>query len=678
MTEIPQSILSDHFQDRLSSKKLIAAVFVTYQYDPGFFEQEILPVFLDVAFSHLSQVRLVQLEDELRRLKGDIAVYYDYGGLVSSDSGSAHLDTARIPVRNNTGVFHPKNVFLLVEYENPDEYGQNEQSLLVASMSANLTRTGWWSNIECCHVEEIYQHVGTRLKDDLLKFSNGIKSRSHSEEDHKALNKIQAFLGDSIQLRQRSSKDRIRPHFYSGDINFCTFLRRVAGTSLNGCYLEIISPFFDKSGKGKPLDDILRRFKPRETRIFLPLSDSGEKIVKPELYQRIQSMPNVHWGKLPTSILSNGKGEKNSKRFVHAKMYRFFTLNPKREFCFVGSVNLTNAAHMKGSNVESGFLIELKRSPGTGFWLELDDSPHHNVFEEPDSEKAPNSAGTPLNLRYDWISGKASAFWDLESGSPQIILKGRDGLKKQIESLQPGEWVDLSDDLSEWLKTLLAESTFLEVVENEETSILLIQEDGMSHKPSMLLKLSIADILRYWALLTSEQRNAFIQARGSEFAMDGVGLDLVTKFKITQESESFFDRFAGIFHSFSCLEQAIAKAIESEHIKEAEYRLFGKKYDSLSSLLEKVGKETSKEDPVESYLILLCTQQLMQEIEKKFQMFWNEHSIEATELQSQIDDLHFIRDEFTTSGSGDMSEYLDWFDSWFLSKAPSLEESPID
>ena len=678
MTEIPQSILSDHFQDRLSNKKLIAAVFVTYQYDPGFFEQEILPVFLDVAFSHLSQVRLVQLEDELRRLKGDIAVYYDFGGLVSSDSGSAHLDTARIPVRNKTGVFHPKNVFLLMENENPDENGFNEQSLLVASMSANLTRAGWWSNIESCHVEEIYQHIGTRLIDDLLAFSNGIKSRSRSEEDHKALNKIQAFLGDSIQLRQKSSKDRIHPHFYSGDINFCTFLRRVAGSSLNGCYLEVISPFFDKSGKGKPLNDILRRFKPRETRIFLPLSDSGEKIVKPELYQRIQSMPNVHWGKLPASILANGKGDKSSKRFVHAKVYRFFTLNPKREFCFVGSVNLTNAAHMKGGNVESGFLIELKRSPGTGFWLELDDSPDRNGFEEPESEKAPNSAGTPLNLRYDWISGKASAFWDLESDSPQIILKGRDGLKKQIEFLQPGEWVYLSDDISEWLKTLLAGSSILEVVENEETSILLIQEEGMSHKPSMLLKLSIADILRYWALLSSEQRNAFIEARGSELTLSGLGLDLVAKFKITQESESFFDRFAGIFHSFSCLERTIGKAIEAGQVKEAEYRLFGKKYDSLSSLLEKVGLETTDEDPVEGYLILLCTRQLIRELMEKHPAFWDEHLEQQQELHSQIDDLNFIRDDIIASDPNAMTGYLEWFDSWFLSKAPSLEESPID
>ena len=47
MAEIPRAVLSEHFQDRLKGRRLIAAVFLTFRFDPAFFEQEILPVFLD-------------------------------------------------------------------------------------------------------------------------------------------------------------------------------------------------------------------------------------------------------------------------------------------------------------------------------------------------------------------------------------------------------------------------------------------------------------------------------------------------------------------------------------------------------------------------------------------------------------------------------------------------------
>ena len=39
--------------------------------------------------------------------------------------------------------------------------------------------------------------------------------------------------------------------------------------------LEVISPFFDSSEECHPLTEILRRFRPRETRVFLPRGAGG-------------------------------------------------------------------------------------------------------------------------------------------------------------------------------------------------------------------------------------------------------------------------------------------------------------------------------------------------------------------------------------------------------------------
>ena len=63
---IPHSVLSEQLQERIGGRRLVAAVFLSFQFDPGFFEQEILPVLLDVPVSHARLIRLLQLDDSLR------------------------------------------------------------------------------------------------------------------------------------------------------------------------------------------------------------------------------------------------------------------------------------------------------------------------------------------------------------------------------------------------------------------------------------------------------------------------------------------------------------------------------------------------------------------------------------------------------------------------------------
>ena len=37
MADVPHEVLSEHFQERMEGCRLVAAVFLTYQFDPGFF-----------------------------------------------------------------------------------------------------------------------------------------------------------------------------------------------------------------------------------------------------------------------------------------------------------------------------------------------------------------------------------------------------------------------------------------------------------------------------------------------------------------------------------------------------------------------------------------------------------------------------------------------------------------
>ncbi len=135
MDHVRHAVLSEHLQERLASRRVLAAAFATYQFDPEFFEKQVLPVLLDVPVSHLSTLRLAQLEDAMRTLPGRVAVYYDCGGLQAQE-GSARLDVQRTPIRHPTGVFHPKLALILAESREANSEGHRPKVLIVAAMSA--------------------------------------------------------------------------------------------------------------------------------------------------------------------------------------------------------------------------------------------------------------------------------------------------------------------------------------------------------------------------------------------------------------------------------------------------------------------------------------------------------------------------------------------------------------
>jgi hypothetical protein len=136
MSDIRRAVFSEQLEERMGRRRLVTAVFITLRFDPKFFEQEILPLFLDVPLSHASAI-----------------------------------------VRHRTGIFHPNNVFVLVEDSEPVEDGHRQQALIVASMSAKLTRPGRQENVQLFHSEEIAEADSTRLREDLIRFFEGLERR---------------------------------------------------------------------------------------------------------------------------------------------------------------------------------------------------------------------------------------------------------------------------------------------------------------------------------------------------------------------------------------------------------------------------------------------------------------------------------------------------------------------
>jgi len=673
MAEIPHAVLSEQLEERLRGRRLVAGVFLTFRFDPEFFEQEILPVFLDVPLSHASAIKLVQLEDALRSVPDGVAVYYDQNGLVP-EAGPARLDVKRIAVRHRTGIFHPKNVFALVEDVEPDEDGHLPRTLIVACLSANLTRAGWWENVEVCHSVEIAEGDFTRLREDLIGFLEGLERRvgDKTSDGHASLRAIRSFLRTTEQRTMRSSEGILHMHFFDGRSSFPDFLRQVAGSGLDGMCLEIISPYFDEGPTSAPLDDLISQFKPREVRVFLPRAHTGEALCSQQIYEWVRRLPDVTWARLPHELLRGGKSEDARQRTVHAKVYRFFTAQPKREILFVGSVNLTSPAHRPGGNLETGFLVELSPPRRPDWWLMADSSRPREYKPCLENEGNPVSSGTKLSVRFWWNTMGAEVYWDDSSLSPKLSVTAQGVEVFDVDALPSREWRSLSTEACAELHRVLRSTSLLTVAgEGQEPRLLLLQEEGMSHRPSLLFELSPSEILRYWSLLTVAQRAAFLDARAPDVALLGEGGTLVSQSGPLAQESTFFDRFAGIFLAFGNLERSVRRALREGRKSEATYRLFGQKYDSLGTLLNRVFKDSAdgKGDFIDHYVVALCARQLVQELRRDCAEFWLEYVSDAEHLQEQLRALAHIRERLIDRNPTEMAEFLDWFDRWFLQRA---------
>jgi len=669
----PHAVLSEQLEEKLRGRRLVAAVFTTFRFDPEFFDQEILPVFLDVPLSHAAPIKVVQLEDALRSVPHRVAVYYDQNGLVA-EAGPARLDWKRIAVRHRTGIFHPKNVLALVEDAEPAEDGHRAKALIVACLSANLTRAGWWENLEVCHTEEIAEGAFTRLREDLIGFLDGLERRvgEKASDGHASLRAIRSFLRTTDHRAQRSSEGLLHTHFFDGRASVPEFLRQVAGSGLDGMCLEIISPYFDEGPTSVPLDDLINGFRPREVRVFLPRAHTGEALCSREIYEWVRGLPDVAWARLPQELLRGGKSEDARQRTVHAKVYRFFTPQPKREILFVGSVNLTTPAHRVGGNLETGFLVELSPPRRPDWWLIADSSRPREYAPRPEDEGNTTTGGTKLSVRFWWNTATAEAYWDDSSPSPALRTTAHGVEVFPLDRLPPREWRPLPADACAELHRVLRSTSLLTVVgEGAEPGLLLVQEEGMSHRPSLLFDLSPADILRYWSLLTAAQRAAFLEARAPEVALLGEGAALVSGYMALSQEQTFFDRFAGMFLAFGSLEKSVRAALREGRERDATYRVFGQKYDSLGSLLSRVLTDSAegKGDLIDHYVIALCAHQLVQELRRDHGAFWQEHASDAKRLQEQLAALASLRERLVERHPTDMPGFLDWFDVWFLRRA---------
>jgi hypothetical protein len=667
-------VLSQSLEAAVGDGRVRVAVFVAFQFDASFFEHAILPLLFRRGFSEDEGVRRAQLDEALRDLD-HLAVYYDRSGLLT-ETGPARLDYRRIGVSTPGGVLHAKHVFLLVE----DPGDPPQARFVMLTTSANLTQSGWWSNVEVGHVYEIRADMKDMVREDLLG-QDGVfarlerldrttpprEGREGRDAPHAAIDALRSFLKrDTVARKHSSSGGRLHTRLWHGETSLPEY---VAAHVPAGCRLEIVSPFFDDLAETPTLKALIDAVQPTATRVLLPRDDHGRAQCRREFFEAARALPGVKWGQLPGAFTTFGKSHADAKqRYVHAKIYRFFSPANGTEMMLVGSPNLTDAAHRgaRRGNFETAVLLDLESKARLDWWLEpIDEDP--SEFRPPvRSEDEALAAVLPVTLRFDWGSGSLTYYWEQRRASVEgftVTAAGRP--IAQTLGVIFDAWTAIQAD-PEVLRDVLRANSFLDVTAGDgPAQRVLVQETGMENKPSILRELSPEQILEYWSMLTTEQQDAFLEDKILRMASaDGdanPGESVI-------DPTSMFDRFAGIFHAFSCLRGRIDEALrrgDASGERHAIYRLFGKRHDSLGSLVDKL-IANDEGDLVNRYVSLLCADEVVRWVRREHRSFAAEHKGELADLATRVRRTDELRSGFSFGTEDERNRFFGWLEEMFF------------
>lgn len=677
----PASVLSETLAAAINGRRVKAAVFTTFSFDPGFFELHVLPSLFDYPFHHADKVKRLQLEDQLQKIE-DVCVYYDSTAL-SQDGTPPQMDFRRIGLRMRSGgVFHPKLVLLLVEEEHDggEEFEDDvEQALIVGTLSANLTRSGWWENVETGHFEEISEKAHSNdvftFRGDVFEIVKKLREFGDGAEQA-AIDHIYDFLRYRTSAETKSrpyarGSRKYHPRIFYGQSELGQWLEELRLNTRDDWNLEIISPFFDDHENGA-LTKFITAIEPLETRVFLPTAADGTSLVTERVYQWVEEKNYVSWASLPSDLLRRSNAD--TDRSVHAKIYRLWNKSSGQQVLISGSVNLTTPAHShsESGNFEASFLVGVEKSDyPLRWWLKpLDWKPEEfaDDLESVDDER--QNVFVDVSVRFDWVKHEASYRVNAVKTEAFKICQNNGDLLHEVKQPVCGEWELLPQFVAEQIEEMLKVTSFATIKHAKGQWRVLVREESMAQKPSMLSELTPEEILMYWSLLSDAQRAAFIEER----VISGGGGDfegLSTRSFRYLANNTLFDRFSGIFHAFGRLSNHVLGCLERDRWKEAEQRMFGSKYDSLPELLRKTIDEN--DDSVMRLVIFLSAQQAVNRVAEDYPEFWDAHVSERVRLTSLLQERDTFLDAIDIQDEN-KEQFFSWYEEMFLSVIPQMED----
>ena len=615
------AVVSDHLEALLADRQVKAAVFTTYNFEPDFFELEVVPLLLpgNTQLSTHAAIKLFQVREALRESSVELEVFYDLKIFRENASCSPSMEYPFHGIYRGNNAFHPKLVFILIYDEETES-----DCLLVGAGSNNLSQAGWWDNIECVHWEMVwpwstaYSFV-ERLKADVEWLKN---ERLIPGNGHSALDLVADYLDLYLENAGTSGTEMTIPYYGIADSSvfrgFQKFLESEAGQKLatyNNWTLEIISPYFAGDANNN-LHEPFFDFGVRRIHLLLPTNQENVPLCTPEYFNFIDEQPNIHWADWAEPMARSLGLTGQRFRRLHAKLYHFY--NKKQSWVFVGSVNFTYKAFSE--NIEAGYFVKL---PKAGPLLKLIKDTTSFDHPEPPFEPAPgddkdiSSETVPvIALVYDWRSQTLTGVTESHK-SYRINIHMTEGELAVADWALTGTPRKYKGELAS-LETLLKNGSLIKVSgvnqrSNEafEAHWVMLKQTGWTHKPLDLPEMSPEQILAIYAGMSPDKRQALLMnAHIRKLVLAGQGGDM-TEPKDDFVADQFFSEYAELFHAFRQLQRKLSEAQNDNNQTLVEYYLTGAGFDSLPTLLENIEKYDETRS-VTAYLILLCAKEVYQ------------------------------------------------------------------
>lgn len=378
-----------------------AALFTTFNFDPNFFEENVLPTVFGVADMEARTARRQAVHDALAKIP--VGVCFD------ASVARPGLDDYRYtayPVRLTNAFFHPKNIMLIGIRE-------NRRWLYISAASSNLTLSGWGRNVE--GFADVWVHAVTQqpwqATDGFLSWlitHLGLAESHHPIAAFRQLMQImnlhRTVARDPDNLTAEEIKDR---HLYfpyaqspQGEVvtqNLADMIRSVYRHLGEVKHICVGSPYWSNVAANmadftSPTWELIPALSQKRVCSGLSIAEESE----------IQKLFNG-------AVTLNRWSNEQDDRFRHLKIFQI-TYPGRVVVSGVGSCNFTNAGLRRSGNVETMLFSQRK--------LELPERRALKAKELADPgellEEAPIPPAWSVQVIYDWQSRKCS--WRVDIG----------------------------------------------------------------------------------------------------------------------------------------------------------------------------------------------------------------------------------------------------------------------
>ncbi len=574
-----QHILKTHLLEVIGNRKVVAAVFHTFNFEPAFFENYVLPMLVPSREKFTNDTIANQILWRECIKNGEMpftTVYCDDFAKNNAEAPMLNYEVRciRLPeAKDAICNFHPKHIFILLEND----------ELLIATGSGNLTQAGWCMNLEAFHFESFKKPYWQRpfgQKGELQLLAEALSTLSS-----KALSEAESLISER-SLRYFSpykESDKSLGLIYYSNFNqsFADFLDTHIFQQEEIKEAEIISPYF--SNNASQIDFLKSRGLQR-LRFLLPVSNN-EVIMEKATFELL-SEGGVTWHTWEVEEFHN--------RWSHAKVYRFY--GEQHTYTVVGSVNFTTPAWGKfkdsknnQSNIEAAVLHIEELRPRLLARKELD--VNKMVFlQKNDLENASEWQQTRMKRKkpdiaftIDWQAKKLKLVL-LDKGNPNLCFK-------HILDKQPLQKQNF--DLDRKTLRQLARNCMIEIQEviTNSTYFYYPNHEHFEQKP-MPFRLPVTSILFYWNKL-DEQTDAAALSRFIADATDEDSGELIEGFSA---APSLLNEWALHFNGLIKLEKHLTadrwrQYEQLEQAKRIEWYLMHTSYETIPFYLDEIRQQ---------------------------------------------------------------------------------------